>query len=103
MKIRLTGSEEDFKKLKVDTLDRNNFIAFRKPQKGGNPKYKEGGEKYNPKVGEQLLMYVDVEPDILLKMFKPLRAKKIKLPLEKMAPKKPIKKTKKVTKKQSKS
>lgn len=109
MKVRLTGSEEDFKKLKVDTLDRNKFQSFRKPQTGGNPKYKPGGEKHNPLIGEQLLMYVDIDIETLKKMFKPLRA--AKTPLEKLAAAKkratattkkaPVKK-KFVTKKQSK-
>lgn len=83
MKVRLTESEEDFKKLKVDTLDRNKFQSFRKPQNGGNPKYKPGGEKYNPAIGEQLLMYVDIDIDTVKKMFKPLRA--AKTPLERLA------------------
>lgn len=108
MKVRLTGSEEDFKKLKVDTLDRNKFQSFRKPQTGGNPKYKPGGEKYNPAIGEQLLMYVDIDIDTVKKMFKPLRA--AKTPLERLAAAKkkaatikktPVKK-KTVTKKQPK-
>ncbi|MFC0181495.1 hypothetical protein SAMN04515674_104239 [Pseudarcicella hirudinis] len=77
MKIRLTGTPEEFQLLNVDDLDRNKFLSFRKPQKGGNPRYKPGGEKYDPKTGEVLLMYVEVAPHILDEMFSGCRVKTI--------------------------
>lgn len=78
MKLRLTGTEKEFEKLSIDTLDRNQFSTFRKPQKGNNPRYKEGGDKYDKKVGEQSLMYVEIDIKTLVTMFKPLRLKVVK-------------------------
>lgn len=75
MKVRLTGSAKDFKNLDVDTLDRAKFESFRKPQKGGNPRYKKGGDKYDPTKGEQLLMYLDINMRTLKKMFEAVRLK----------------------------
>lgn len=77
MKIRLTGSPKEFQGLNIDDLDRNKFLSFRKPQKGGNPKYKEGGEKYDPSKGEMLLMYVEVSGKVLQEMFSELKVKSL--------------------------
>lgn len=80
MKVRLTGTDKEFAKLNPDTLDRNQFVTFRKPQKGNNPRYKKGGDKYDESVGEQSLMYVEIDIKTLVKMFSSLRlieAKKV--------------------------
>ena len=71
MKIRITGNEDDFGKLlPVLTKHKSEFDSFRKPQKGNNPRYKEGGDKYNPKEGEQLLMYLEISVDDFLWLLK---------------------------------
>ncbi|MVM32863.1 hypothetical protein GO755_22680 [Spirosoma sp. HMF4905] len=71
MKIRLTGNKADFKKIEpILTANRAVFDSYRKPQKGNNPLYKEGGDKYDPKAGEQLLMYLDIPVDAFVKMLK---------------------------------
>lgn len=62
MKLRLTGSEKDFEIiLSALTSHKDKFDSWRKPQKGNNPKYKEGGEKFDPKKGEQSLMYLEID------------------------------------------
>lgn len=77
MKIRLTGNEADFAALeKILTANRPHFESYRKPQKGNNPRYKEGGDKYDPKKGEQLLMYLDIPAATFAKMLKKLPEQK---------------------------
>ncbi len=73
MKIRLTGNQKDFDAI-LKTLMKNklHFDSFRKPQLGGNPRYKPGGDKYNEKEGEQLLMYLECDADTFAKMLKKL-------------------------------
>lgn len=97
MKVRLTGSAKDFKNLDVETLDKTKFESFRKPQTGGNPRYKKGGDKYDPTKGEQLLMYLDINMRTLKKMFEVVRksASKSKSPKAKTVKKRivsPVKK-----------
>lgn len=75
MKIRLTGSKQDFETVfKVLEKNKIHFDSFRKPQTGGNPRYKPGGDKYKPEEGEQLLMYLECEADVFIKMLKKIPA-----------------------------
>lgn len=64
MKLRLIGQENDFNALDIESLDRNKFETFRKPQAGRNPKYEKDNNQ---------LMYVEVSLETLKKMLKPLR------------------------------
>ena len=79
MKIRLTGFPKEFENFQADTLDRTKFLSYRSPQKGSNPRYKPGGDKYDPDLGEALLMYIEVDMPTLKKIFRPLRKPKVKL------------------------
>lgn len=64
MKLRIIGTESEFQQLNVDTLDKNKFETFRKPQKGNNPKYKDK---------PQLLMYVELSTVSVNKILSSLR------------------------------
>lgn len=74
MKLRLTGTQAEFNEL-GKTIEQNKlfFDGYRKPQVGGNPKYKPGGAKYDPIAGEQLLQYIDIDVLTLKQMIKKLK------------------------------
>lgn len=60
MKVRLIGTEEEFKQVTpVLEKKRQHFDSWRKPQKGNNPKYKD-----NP----QLLQYLEMDTETFNKL-----------------------------------
>lgn len=71
MKIRIVGTKKEFEQISEGLFAvKDKFDKWRKPQTGGNPRYKEGGDKYDPKQGEQLLMYLEITPTKLKNLLK---------------------------------